>query len=130
MKSLIAEDDYISGVLLNKLLQSWGSSHVARNGKQAVEAVRVALEAGEPYNLICLDIMMPDMDGQQALKEIRALEAARGIERLNQAKIVMTTALDDKDTLLEAIRGQCDHFLTKPIPKEKLVIVLRKLALI
>ena len=130
MKSLIAEDDYISGLLLNKLLQKWGSTHLTRNGKQVVEAARDALEAGEPYDLVCLDIMMPDKDGQQALKEIRALETAKGIERLNQVKIVMTSALDDQDTLLEAIRGQCDHFISKPIRKEKLEEVLRKLALI
>ena len=54
--------------------------HMLRvNGKEAVEAVRNALETVEPYNLICLDIMMPEMDGQQALREIRDMEEARGI---------------------------------------------------
>jgi len=130
LKSLIAEDDYISGVLLHKLLQGYGSAQVARNGKHAVEAVRAALETDEPFDLICLDIMMPEMDGQQTLKQIRALESAKGIDTFKRAKIVMTTALDDYDTVLEAVRGQCDHFIAKPVRKEKLVEVLRKLALI
>jgi two-component system chemotaxis response regulator CheY len=130
LKSLIAEDDYISGVLLHKLLQGWGPVQIARNGRFAVEAVRVALETNEPYDLICLDIMMPEMDGHQTLKEIRALESAMGVDSLKRAKIVMTSALDDYDTVLEASRGQCDHFIAKPVRKEKLVEVLRKFALI
>lgn len=130
MKSLIAEDDYISARILDKLLQKWSSTHVVRNGKQAVEAVRAALETNEAYNLICLDVMMPEMDGHQALQEIRALEATKGIDKPGRVKIVMTTALDDYDAVTEAIRGQCDHFITKPIRQEKLVEVLRKLSLI
>jgi len=130
LKALIAEDDYISGVLLNKLLQTWGSAQIARNGRQAVDAVRTALETKQPYDLICLDIMMPEMDGQQTLREIRALETTMGVDKLGRVKIVMTTALDDYDAVAEAIRGQCDHFITKPISKDKLVEVLRKLSLI
>jgi len=130
LKTLVAEDDFISGLLLSKLLQAWGSVQLARNGKQAVDAVRVAIETNEPYNLVCLDIMMPEMDGQQALKEIRALEATAGIDGLNRVRIVMTTALDDYDAVMKALLGKCDHFITKPIRREKLVEVLRKLALI
>jgi two-component system chemotaxis response regulator CheY len=130
VKSLIVEDDYVSGLLLQKRLGEWGPAHVAFNGKEALEALRNPLETSEPYGLICLDIMMPDMDGLQVLKEIRALEAAMGTEFLNRAKIIMVTSLRDEDTVLEAIQGQCDHFLTKPLRKEKLLEILRKLALI
>src|SRR3989304_1394191 len=94
VKTLIVEDDFTSSLLLQGILKPYGTSHTALNGNQAVEAVRAALEAGEPYNLICLDIMMPEMDGQEALRQIRALEEAKGIIAINGAKVVMTTALE------------------------------------
>jgi two-component system chemotaxis response regulator CheY len=130
MKTLVAEDDFTSRLLLQELLKSYGPCHIAVNGKEAVEAVRAALEADEPYDLICLDIMMPEMDGQEALKEIRRIETAAGVAGSNRTKIVMTTALAGQVNVREAIRGKCDYFLTKPIQKAKLLEELRKLALI
>ncbi|MEN6400596.1 MAG: response regulator [Armatimonadia bacterium] len=130
MKTLIVEDDFTSRLLLQELLKSYGPFHIAVNGREAVEAARAALEAGEPYDLICLDIMMPEMDGQQALKEIRAMEQARGIVLSNWTKIVMTTALGDKANVLEAVEGKCNAFLVKPIRKAKLLEELRRLKLI
>jgi len=130
MKTLIVEDDLTSRTLLQELMKRFGTTHTAVNGKEAIEAVRLAVEQNQPYDLICLDIMMPEMDGQQTLREIRALETTMGVDKLGRVKIVMTTALDDYDAVAEAIRGQCDHFITKPISKDKLVEVLRKLSLI
>lgn len=130
MKILIVEDDFTSRQLLQGLLKSYGLSHIAVNGKEAVEAVRVALESGEPYDLICLDVMMPEMDGQEALRQIRGQEEARGILSSNGAKVVMTTALDDPKNVIAAYRNLCDAYLTKPIQKAKLLEELRKLRLI
>ncbi len=130
MKTLIVEDDFTSRLLLQELLKSFGPSHVAVNGKEAVEAVRLALEAGEPYDLICLDIMMPEMDGQAALRNIRAQEEARGITSSRGTTIVMTTALGDLKNVSTAYSGLCDAYLTKPIQKAKLLEELRKLELI
>jgi two-component system, chemotaxis family, chemotaxis protein CheY len=130
MKTLIVDDDFTSRLLLRECLKSYGPSHLAVNGREAVEAVRIALEAVEPYNLICLDIMMPEMDGQAALKEIRRMEASARVAAPDQAKIVMTTALADRINVVEAARGKCDCFLTKPIQKVKLLEELRKLGLI
>ena len=130
MKTLIVEDDFTSRLLLQKFLKSYGPSHTAVDGREAVEAVRMALESGEPYDLICLDIMMPEMDGQQALREIRVQEEAKGILAPRGAKIVMTTAWAAKTTVLEAIRGKCDCFLVKPIHKARLIEELHKMKLI
>jgi len=115
---------------LQELLKSYGPSHVAVNGREAVEATRLALEAGAPYDLVCLDIMMPEMDGQQALREIRAMEETRGIIPPGGAKIVMTTALGEIKNVFAAYSGLCDAYLTKPIQKAKLLEELRKLELI
>jgi two-component system chemotaxis response regulator CheY len=130
MKTLIVEDDFTSRLLLQEILKPYGPSHVAVNGREAVEAVRLALEANEPYDLICLDIMMPEMDGQAALKDIRAQEEARGILSSKGAKIVMTTALGDIRNVSAAYNSLCDGYLTKPIQKAKLLEGLRKLKLI
>lgn len=130
MKTLIVEDDFSSRLLLQELLKSYGPSHVAVNGKEAVEAVRLALEAGEPYDLVCLDIMMPEMDGQAALRSIRAQEEARRIPFPNRAKIIMTTALSDRVNVLKAREQLCDYFLVKPVQKGKLLEELRRLNLI
>ncbi len=130
MKTLIVEDDFTSRLLLQELLKGYGPSHVAVNGKEAVEAVRAALEANEPYDLICLDIMMPEMDGQEALREIRALEDARGITSSYGAKIIMTTALGDLKNVSAAYGSLCDAYLVKPIEKVKLREELNKLELV
>jgi two-component system chemotaxis response regulator CheY len=130
MKTLIVEDDFTSRLLLQELLKSYGPSHVAVNGREAVEAVRLALEAGEPYDLICLDIMMPEMDGQAALREIRAMEEDRGILSSQGVKVIMTTALEDVKNVFNAFKGLCDAYLFKPIEKKKLIEELKKLSLI
>jgi two-component system, chemotaxis family, chemotaxis protein CheY len=130
MKILIAEDDFTSRLLLQEILKYYGTSHVAVNGKEAVEAVRIAIETGELYNLICLDIMMPEMDGQQALSIIRQMEASAGLTDINRAKIIMTTTLTDKDNVINAAKNQCDIFLAKPIQKTRLLEELRKMRLI
>ena len=130
MKTLIAEDDFTSRLLLITLLKSYGQIDIAMNGKEAVEAVRLAIDADKPYDLICLDIMMPEMDGQQALKVIRTLEETHGILLSHGVKVVMTTALDDLKNVGAAYHSLCDAYLTKPIHKAKLLEELRKLVLI
>ena len=130
MKTLIVEDEITSRVMLREILKRYGPPHVAMNGREAVEAVRAALRAGDPYNLICLDIMMPEMDGQQALKLIRQMEDEAGVALEGRAKVIMTTAFADKANVLAAIQGQCDYFLVKPIDARTLLEELRRLKLI
>ena len=130
MKTLVVEDDFTSRLLLQELLKGYGEVHVAVNGKEAVAAVEKALAEGAPYSLICLDIMMPEMDGQQALTEIRKLEEQRGTISTEGMKIIMTTALDDVKSVSAAYEQLCDGYLVKPIDKTKLTAQLRELRLI
>jgi two-component system chemotaxis response regulator CheY len=127
MKVLIVEDDFSSRLLLQMLLTKYGECHITVNGREAVLAFRMALDAGRPYDLICLDIMMPEMDGQAALKEVRALEEARGIVSTHGAKIIMTTALGDVKNVSAAYQELCDGYLVKPIDKAKLIGLLAEL---
>ena len=121
MKTLIVEDDFTCRLLLQEILKEYGPTHVAINGKEAVEAVRASLEAGEPYHLITMDVMMPEMDGQAALKLIRQLEDDRGMASIHGAKVIMTTTMDDSGNILGAFKSACDAYLIKPVDKEKLL---------
>jgi two-component system, chemotaxis family, chemotaxis protein CheY len=130
VKTLIAEDELTSRVMLRELLKRYGLPHVAMNGKEAVEAVAAAIDARDPYDLVCLDIMMPEMDGQEALKRIRQLEVEAGIAEHKRAKVIMTTAHSDRDNVLAAIQALCDYFLVKPVDGRVLLGELRRMGLI
>jgi two-component system, chemotaxis family, chemotaxis protein CheY len=129
LKVLIVEDDFTSRLLLQKLLQPYGEGHIAVNGREAVSAFREALETGQPYDLVCLDIMMPEKDGHEALKEMRALEESRNIVSTQGAKVIMTTAMGDVKNVAAAYDELCDGYLVKPIDKAKLIALLEELQL-
>ncbi|MDH4205345.1 MAG: response regulator [Desulfobacteraceae bacterium] len=126
MKILIAEDDFVSRKLVNTLLAPLGEVDIAANGNEALTAVKMALENNEPYDLICLDILMPGYDGIVALKKIRQLEAQKGLSPEKKSKIIMTTAVSDKSYVLAAAQANCDGFLVKPINKDRLFDEIRK----
>ncbi|MBN1764069.1 MAG: response regulator [Sedimentisphaerales bacterium] len=120
MRILVVDDDFINRKYLVTLLRPLGECDVAVNGLEAVAAYESALDAEEPYDLLCLDIMMPEMDGMQALKEIRRLEVERDILELDGAKVIMTTAVDQRKNIMEAFRAGCESYLIKPVKKDKL----------
>jgi two-component system chemotaxis response regulator CheY len=130
MKTLIVEDDFTSRLVLQSFLKEYGVVHIAVNGNEAVEAVRIAMEESDPYDLICLDIMMPELDGQEALREIRSLEKSKGAILSYGSRILMTTGMEDGKNILGAFREQCDGYLIKPVHKEKLIKELKTLKLI
>lgn len=130
MKILIVDDDFTNRIILQEFLKPYGTYHLAVTGVEAVSAVKKALEEKEPYHLICLDIMMPEMDGQEALKKIRALENAAGIKPARQVKVLMITALDDARNIMESLKSLCDGYLVKPMSKQNLLEKLREMQLI
>ncbi|MBN2725171.1 MAG: response regulator [Deltaproteobacteria bacterium] len=130
MKTLVVEDDFTSRLLLQEILKRYGDVHIAVNGTEAIEAVKVSLESMEPYNLICLDIMMPEMDGQQALEKIRKLEEDMKITADKWSKIIMTTALSDFSNIKTAFGSLCDAYLIKPIDVAKLKKTIEEAGLI
>lgn len=130
MRILIAEDDFLGRRLMQFYLLEYGSCDIAVNGTEAVELFKLGLDEGNPYDLICLDIMMPQMDGQTALKLIRDHERLMGIHGTDGVKIIMTTALDDFDNIKNAFTEQCEAYLVKPIEKDKIIKTLTKLHLI
>lgn len=130
MQILIAEDDFTSRLLLQELLKPYGTVHAAANGDEAMVALKASLDSGNLYQLVCLDIMMPGLDGQEVLAKYRKLEEEYGIPNRKAAKILMTTALNDVKNVGRAFQNMCDGYLTKPVQKEKLVKELQNQMLI
>ncbi len=127
-KALIVEDSLVSRELMMELLKDhFDVCYTTVNGREAVDAYVRSLEEQEPYDLICLDIMMPVMDGQAALQEIRKIEMEKGIGGSDMVKVLMTTVLDGaKDIMGAFIKGPCEGYLTKPINPERLYEYLKK----
>lgn len=128
MKVLIVEDDFISRKLLLSMLSHYADCDVAADGEEAVRAFRFALEEDSPYDLVFMDIMMPKMDGQEALAHIRQIE--KDLERTGkkEVKVIMTTALDDPRNVFKAFhKGGATSYLIKPIDKRKLLDEIDKM---
>jgi two-component system, chemotaxis family, chemotaxis protein CheY len=131
MKCLIVEDDRISSQVLEKMVSRYGSCHHADDGKKAGDLFRKAHESRSPYDLILMDIMIPEVDGLQTVLEIRKAEASMNIPAQKRVKVLMTTALDDPRTIMKALyESEADSYLVKPIRMQKLEEELRSLKLI
>ena len=124
VKTLIVEDDASIRILLQRILEKYGECHFAENGAQAVEVFADARAFGNPFDLVCLDIMMPEMDGHEALRRMRTIEEQHGIMALNGATIIMITALNDYRAVSDAYSGLCTEYLVKPFEKARLLELL------
>ncbi len=130
MRILVVEDDYISRRLLCRYLEPYGTCEEAENGNEAVDAVRRAIAAGQHFDLICLDIMMPGMDGQQALVLLRQIEAENGMPLGRGAKVVMTSAMEDNQYIMQALNASADGYVVKPIEKWGFIATLKETGLL
>lgn len=130
MKILLAEDDFATRKFMVNFLSKYGECDVTVDGMEAVDAFMMALEDGEPYDLVCLDIMMPVMDGYQALMGIRNLEKERNIPQEEGVKVIMTTALNDEQNVKMAFDLGCTIYSGKPIDKARFEQAMKKLGLI
>ncbi|MCX7773629.1 MAG: response regulator [Clostridia bacterium] len=130
LKFLIAEDDFISRKFLSKFLSRYGECDMVVDGLEAVDAYMLSMREGKPYDLICLDIMMPKIDGVKVLKAIRDIEKQKGITPDKRVKIMMTTALGETQYVQTAFEYGCEAYASKPIDTAKVEEVLKKLGLI
>ena len=130
MRILIAEDDLAGRKVLQKYLSKYGECDIAVDGLEALDTFLTALSENKPYQLICLDIMMPKLDGLKVLKAIRDIEKQKEINEASRVKIIMTTALNDRKTVMESYDSGCEAYAWKPIDLAKLKEVLKKLELI
>lgn len=130
MRILIAEDDAISRKFLFKFLSRYGKCDLVVDGLETLDAFLMAFRDDQPYDLVCLDIMMPKVDGVRVLKAIRDLEVQQGILPEKRAKVIMTTALAETRAVQNAFEIGCEAYAAKPIDTKRLVEIMDQLGLI
>lgn len=129
MRILIAEDDFPSRKFLFKILSQYGECDLVVDGLEALDAFLMAFKEKKPYDLICLDIMMPKVDGVKVLQTIRDLETQNGLLPERRAKVIMITALAETEFVKKAFEIGCEAYAAKPIDTKKLLEVLKNLEL-
>lgn len=131
MKCLIAEDHLLSRRILKELLSTDGDCDIAVNGQEAIDSFKLAHESKCPYEVIFMDIMMPVIDGMEALQTIRTLEKKMNIPPQLAVKVIMITALDDPRTVFKSFNEcEADAYIVKPLNRQKLMKEMRALKLV
>ncbi|WP_458758925.1 ATP-binding protein [Afipia sp. TerB] len=119
---LVAEDNEINALLIRSLLNRLGHHPmIAVNGREALDSWLAAEIAGTPYDLVLMDVQMPDLDGIEATRQIRAHEAKRSLPRTRVLALTANTLVEDRYACFEA---GMDGFLVKPLDREKLTEAL------
>ena len=115
---LVAEDNEINALLMRSLLTRLGHHPVITiNGREALDSWLAAEIAGTPYDLVLMDVQMPDLDGVEATRQIRAREAERSLSRTRILALTANTLVEDRYACFEA---GMDGFLVKPLDRDKL----------
>jgi two-component system chemotaxis response regulator CheY len=130
MKTLILEDDYVGRVILQRMLLQYGDVHTAATGMDALKMFMAAHDEHAPYDVIFLDLMVPEMSGHAVLREIRTYEQQNGINDEHVVRIIMVTALSDRETVVKAIKDGCDAYIVKPLKAGNVREHLKKFGLI
>jgi two-component system chemotaxis response regulator CheY len=130
MKTLIVDDDIFNCKLLQSILKDYGECSIAMSGISAIQLFEETLKNNEPYDLVCLDIMMPEKDGYETLREMRALEQSQTPPPSKRSRIIMVTALEKQGHKTEAFYENCDGYLVKPVERKLLEEMLSKMKLI
>jgi two-component system chemotaxis response regulator CheY len=129
MRTLVVEDDAISRKVLTGYLAQISDVVVAENGVEGTVRFIEALGEGKPFDLVCLDIMMPELDGHSCLKLIRQAEEEFGIFGLDCAPVLMTTCVEQPAEVLGAFKSGCDGYLVKPVDRRELIAKVESLKL-
>jgi two-component system chemotaxis response regulator CheY len=100
------------------------------SGSEALEKFRSAKKAEAPYDLIILDIVMPDMDGHATAMAIRSFEKEHGVPVDKRVKIIMLTALNSPQDAMESLcNAQSAAYIVKPASRENILCTINKLGM-
>jgi len=131
MRALIVDDDFYSRSFLEYILHPYAFCDVAVNGEEAVMAFQKAMEEKRPYSLVFMDLLMPVIDGPKALREIREIERDFGVDKQSQARVIITSVLEDaEDTHNAMYLGEATSFLQKPVDEKSVLSELGRLGLV
>ncbi len=129
MKILVVDDEIVSRKKMMKIIDNFGSCDGVQNGKTALSMIKTSLLEWKLYDLITLDVSMPDISGTQVLMKIRKLEKERGLAKEERAKILMVTSHSDMETV-KACVGKCDGYVIKPFNKEVMMDKMKRIGLL
>jgi two-component system chemotaxis response regulator CheY len=125
MKILVVDDEMVSREKMKMIMGHFGQCEAVENGADALGKFVEAWNSWSPYDLISLDVQMPEMDGVEVLNRIRALEREKNVPESKRVRVVMVTARSDKDTIMTSIQAGCNDYVVKPFDK---AIVAKKLS--
>jgi two-component system, chemotaxis family, chemotaxis protein CheY len=130
LKALIVEDVILLQRMLQKLTEEYANSETAQNGKYAIELFSREYFNGDPFDVIFLDIFMPEMDGIEALRSIRQFEDELKTKDEERVKIIMVTSMSNPNMIEKARELGCDGYVTKPFNRDQILKELKRLSLI
>ncbi len=129
-RALIVDDSRYQRHLIIQALDGRFTTEEAADGRQAVVLFQAAWEAGRPFDLIVMDILMPELSGHDALAGIRRLEEAAGASLQRRTPAVMLSSLDDPANMLRAqFESGAQAYVTKPFTPQTLLEALASLSL-
>jgi len=116
VRTLIVDDQQSAREMLHEYVGSWGMLNgVASSSREALEMIRQARVEGNPFNLVIIDLVMPDINGAELAKEIQQDPA------ISTAKLILLTAFDVPGLGRQAIEMGFRAYLTKPLQQSRLL---------
>lgn len=130
-KYLIVEDDELSRKILEDVMSEFAECDSAPDGNVGFKLFEQAILMGQPYDLVCSDVVMPGMDGHDMVCLMRALEESLPVVDYMRSKIFMISSSDSIRDMTQAIlENDCDDYIVKPFRRESLKSLLQKYNLI
>ncbi len=126
-KVLVVDDEYLNQKLIRAILKDKYECDTVSNAREAIERYRDRLTLCAPYDLVLLDIAMPDRDGVETLRDIRALEEKRGVMMGDGVPVIMITAY--REYTMPCFTSGCDDYLLKPLNPKDLIDRMEKILL-
>lgn len=130
MKSLVVEDVCMMRKLLEKLISPFGKVDSVANGREALIKFNHAWLNDQKYDVVFLDLMLPEIKGEEVLKEIRTLENKMHDNSNTKVKIIICSALSDYENVFTIVNEQCDAYISKPFERDTIYTTLKNLNLI
>lgn len=131
LKILLVDDSKSAQQKICSIMSRYGECDQAYNGQEAVEMFTASLKMDSAYDLIVMDIVMPKMDGLEAVKEIRRIQKSEDVPEDQGAKIIMLTSKADPGHMMKAhFEVGVATYITKPFEERTLIEALTNLGLI
>jgi len=127
MKTLVIDTDRAIMDAVSAIFCKKGGCDWAEDGEKGLDMIKSAFKQGQPYDLIVLEIVLPEVSGYTIIKEVRNLELNMNISPIDEVKIIVLTYRSDEPTLLQAFRNGATGWVSKPIDPTALEAKINKL---